>query len=183
MKQSNEFEKIIEEPKKHNQKVKENNEISAEGMTLRIRTKETAFLPQFDRLLKSFRYRHALDSVLARRSPSLFVSAVRELIRRQGLLVALSGRSDAEVVLLVDMITRSLANPRYANFLIEVAFTLLDIYASNLGESHVLQEAFQSLRNVLSRLVKIDRRLFELEGQLRLIRTANALESSGSALN
>lgn len=126
-------------------------------------------LQQFDRLLKSFRYRMALDAILARKSPELLAQAVRELTRREGLQVALSGRSDAEISEIIDLVVQGLPFPRMSSSLLELAFSILEIYDIP-AYSGPHTSTLRKLRSCLSRQIKTIDQMLELEGQLALIR-------------
>ena len=126
-------------------------------------------LMQFDRLLKAFRYRKAFDSILARSNPSLLISSIRELIKREGLSIALSGRSDAEVVVILQKFRQNIYNPRYTETLIDAFILILEIYSQTGCLSSRLVHELQETKKLISTLIKANRCLMELEGQLDLL--------------
>lgn len=132
-------------------------------------------LLKFDKCLKSFRYREALDVVVRRCNANLLVCALGELIRRDGLRTALSGRTEADLSPLVRMITKFICSPRHASHLIEAAYALLDIYSSVVGQSESFDNALKELRLALSHQIEIQRMFMQLEGSMAVLVSNNEL--------
>ncbi|PJF16693.1 U3 small nucleolar RNA-associated protein 15 domain-containing protein [Paramicrosporidium saccamoebae] len=136
-------------------------------------TKETTEpLKKFDLLLKSFRYRKALDFVIQKGNATLLVSAIGELIRRDALDMALSGRTEAELIPLVETICRHISNPRHSSFLLEAAFSLTDIYSSVLGKSKAFDGCIKDLRQALDYQICVQQMMMDLQGGLALVQAA-----------
>lgn len=149
--------------------IPQNQDLEVEAVSMLSSAPGDIELQQFDRLLKSFRYRMALDVILARKSPELLAQAVRELTRREGLKVALSGRSDAEISEMIDLVIQGLPFPRMSSSLLELAFSLLEIYdLQTFSGSHT--STLRKLRSCISHHIKAIDLMLELEGQLALIR-------------
>lgn len=107
------------------------------------------FLFSFEKL--EFKYQEALDEVLKSRSPISVYTLLEELIRRNGLKIALSGRDEITLEPFVSYIIKFINMPRYTKLLIEVSNVLFDIYASVLGHSVLIDELFIKLKNKLNR--------------------------------
>jgi U3 small nucleolar RNA-associated protein 15 len=130
---------------------------------------ERDWLPQFDRLVKSFRYREAWDAVVSRKNIPLLIAAVRELVQRNGLAVALSGRTSHEIVHLTDILIKHIATPRFSSVLIDLAFSVLNIYGNQVSGSNQLMLSLKHLRKRLSSVIREYRRLQELKGVVELV--------------
>lgn len=88
------------------------------------RTRKTR-LNQYDKYLKSFEYHNALDEVLRLRNTNVTAAMLQELIHRDGLESALSGRDDVGLEPLVSFLIRHINQPRYTPLLVDVADVLL----------------------------------------------------------
>ena len=91
---------------------------------LKVRRPRTKRLREWDRLLKSFRYADALDSVLAKRpnqSPNLAFSLILELIHRDGIHQALAGRDDVGLEPILRFLLKHITDPRYGVTVCDVA--------------------------------------------------------------
>eukprot|EP00051_Salpingoeca_urceolata_P021508 m.338930 g.338930 ORF g.338930 m.338930 type:complete len:458 (-) comp19811_c0_seq32:10-1383(-) len=83
-------------------------------------------LQMYDKLLKKFKYREALDSAVAdHKRAVVVVSVLHELAQRNGLKQALSGRDEHSLQPILQFLTKNVANPRYATLLIGVANMIL----------------------------------------------------------
>lgn len=84
-------------------------------------------LSSFDKALKSFNYHAALDAALQNGSPEVVVSVVEELVRRNGLRAALSGRDQLTLQPLLSFLINQITLPPFAGVFISVANLLLDM--------------------------------------------------------
>eukprot|EP00045_Choanoeca_perplexa_P005134 m.43687 g.43687 ORF g.43687 m.43687 type:complete len:498 (+) comp12952_c0_seq1:110-1603(+) len=131
-------------------------------------------LRKHDRLLKRFRYAQALDAVLDAdyRAP-LVASFLQELIERDGLRTALSGRDDVTLQPILAFCLRNIAQPRYTRLLIMVAEVLLDVYSASLGLSPVVDGMFARLANKVKQEVALQKDMCSLLGSLELLLAAS----------
>lgn len=130
---------------------------------------ESQQLRRIDRCFKEFNYREALDVSLRHPSIALFVSCIRELLRRDALQVAFSGRTEVELVAVLKIIDRHFISPRYASIL----FQLLDFVVMNFGHeissSRALESSFRRLHGRVKTELLVQDLLSKLKGGLRLI--------------
>ena len=91
--------------------------------------------------------------------PRITVSLIKELIHRDGLLIALGGRTEATLEPLVSFIHRHLIRPAFAPLLLRVSQVILDLYEPVALQSMVIHDLLVKLR---------DRVLQELEAQSRM---------------
>ncbi|XP_028406892.1 U3 small nucleolar RNA-associated protein 15 homolog [Dendronephthya gigantea] len=127
-------------------------------------------LSAHDKFLKNFEYTNALDSVLqGRLNPPVVISLIMELIRRQGLQIALSGRDEDTLLPILSFLNKHICNPRYTPTLIDVTNTILDIYGPVLGQSPKLDDMLAKLKMKIASELNYQKQAFELMGSLDTI--------------
>ncbi|KAF5344080.1 hypothetical protein D9758_008905 [Tetrapyrgos nigripes] len=88
----------------------------------RIESKRTKRLKNYDKLLKSFKYSAALDSVLRKHvPPTTTFSLIQELIHRDGLRTALAGRDDVLLEPILRLLVKHVTDPRFGELVCDVA--------------------------------------------------------------
>ena len=70
---------------------------------------------------------------------------IKELIHRDGLLTALSGRDEHGLEPLVRFLFKHISNPSYSRLLIDIAELVLDMYAPVASQSIVVSELLHKL--------------------------------------
>ena len=133
-------------------------------------------LNRFDKALKSFNYHAALDAAVQNGAPEVVVSVVEELVRRNGLRAALSGRDQATLQPILSFLIHQITLPPFAGVLISVANLLLDMYAPVLGQSAAIDESFVKLRGTLEAELQLHTELAQLMGAMDVL-FAGALPS------
>jgi len=139
-----------------------------------------------DHLLRKFEYSKALDMVLkpfvARKKPEYTYSLLMELVRREALVRALSGREEKQLCLLLQFLNRYLADSRFSRLCIHVSNTLIDIYLPHHGMSSRVDNLFEDMRRKLEREATYIETLMELTGAVDVVLTsANNKQMEGSA--
>lgn len=90
-------------------------------------------LKQYDKLLKSFQYKEALDHLfIAQTTIVVKASFFRELILREALRHALSDRDDLTLEPILNFVVQNITNPRYTRLLIYVAHVILGLFSCYL---------------------------------------------------
>eukprot|EP00049_Salpingoeca_infusionum_P026409 m.25559 g.25559 ORF g.25559 m.25559 type:complete len:523 (-) comp8732_c2_seq1:55-1623(-) len=126
-------------------------------------------LKPYDKHLRAFRYADALDAVLTRNTrPVVVASVIQELVRRDGLMIAISGRNEDSLRPLLSFIVANINNPRYSTLLSAVGELVLDVYSQEISQSATIS----SLCCALSRKLKA-----ELTLQEQLQRTMGSLDA------
>ena len=92
-------------------------------------------LQAYEQHLKRFEYRQALNAALESRNPEVILSLIEELVERDALYNGLGGRSEDELVKLLDFLIWKMPDHRFAPVLLEVARITLDMYAGVVGLS------------------------------------------------
>lgn len=130
-----------------------------------------------DHFLRKFEYSKALDQVLKpyvmKKHPEYTYSVLRELERRNGLKTAIGGRSEKELVPLLQFLHRHITDPRFSTFLIEVVDMTIDLYASTIGTSPSTDKIFKDISKRVDRETRSLRQLMMLQGALDLVLTSS----------
>lgn len=124
-------------------KTKTESTVHGDVDELRVETRRAPRLREYDRLLKSFKYSAALDAVLRKvRSLARFLpseclippenippvttfSLIQELIHRDGLRSALSGRDDVLLEPVLRLLVKHVTDPRFGEIVCDISMLLI----------------------------------------------------------
>ena len=149
-------------------------------------------LAEYDRLIRRFRYREALDAALSTRRPEIIAGVVDELTARGALNAAFGagggggGRSADTLLPIVQHASTYISDPRHTQMLCALSHRLLDSYAMPADSSSAggegggagggrvsattseaqLLEALKRLRERANAEIKVQDELVELKGML-----------------
>jgi U3 small nucleolar RNA-associated protein 15 len=85
-------------------------------------------MAKYDKYLRSFQYANALDATLENGAdPDLVTVMIQELVHREGVRVALTGRDEKSLLPILKFISKHINNPRYNMQLIQVADIIIGI--------------------------------------------------------
>lgn len=88
-------------------------------------------LTEWDRMLKNFRYGDALDSALRQDvTPATTFALLEELIRRDGLPIALANRTDLTLEPVLSFLVKHITHPRYSVLAVDVASVLVGAFTA-----------------------------------------------------
>ncbi|KAF5387928.1 hypothetical protein D9615_000452 [Tricholomella constricta] len=137
---------------------------------LRVESRRTKRLKDYDRLLKSFKYSAALDSVLRKQvPPTTTFSLIQELIHRDGLRTALSGRDDVLLEPVLRLLVRYITDPRFGEMVCDVAGIVIDMYTPILGQSPLIDSLFLRLRKKIAAEIRFQKDLVKTKGALNMV--------------
>ena len=137
-------------------------------------------LREWDVYLKKFQYQNALDAVVSNASPSLICSVMEELARRDGLKIALHGRTAGTLEPVLRFVARYISNPRYTAMLVVISNLLLDLYASVVGHSAAIDSLLSQLRSKIEVEVKMQKELLKLEGIMEMLMAGNTRKAQAT---
>jgi U3 small nucleolar RNA-associated protein 15 len=140
-----------------------------------VETERAVRLRPYEVQFKKFNYQAALDSALKTRNPLIIVTVFEELSRRSGLNIALSGRDESSLEPLLSFCARYVSNPRYAQLVIQVVHSILDIYGTELGHSDSVDELFLKMRKQVKMETKFQREVLQVCGALDCILGASSM--------
>ena len=143
-----------------------------------VKPKDREKESKHDYFLRKFEHSKALDAVLKpyiqSKKPEYVYSVLVELERRGKLAVALGGRDAKGLAPFIHYLSKYINDMRFAEKLIQIADTTLDLYADQLGVNPELDRLFVDLRNYVAREESNLKTLMELQGSLELILGASA---------
>ncbi|TFK23270.1 kDa Trp-Asp repeat-containing protein [Coprinopsis marcescibilis] len=127
-------------------------------------------LKNYDKFLKSFKYSAALDSVLRKNvPPATTFSLIQELIHRDGLKIALSGRDDVLLEPILQLLIKHLSDPRFGGTVCYVAGIVIDMYRPVIGQSPLIDTLFLRLKKKLAIEVRFQKELWKAKGAIGMI--------------
>lgn len=144
---------------------------------VKIQLAKSKRLQPYDKLLKSFRYRDALDEVLRKDVRAEVTFALLDELRSRstidghldGLKRAIAGRDDVTLEPILKFLLRHAANPRWANIICDCLNVVVDVYAAVLGQSPLIDELFGKIWTKVTDEVKVQRQLIQVRGALDMI--------------
>ncbi|KAG8882919.1 hypothetical protein FRB97_007515 [Tulasnella sp. 331] len=156
-----------------------NYEVLGDQNELRVEGRRRKRLRQYDKYLKSFRYRDALDEVLQPDIPPVTAfSLIYELIGRDGLRRALSGRDDILLEPIVKLLAKHITDVRFGELACEVAIVVLDMYASVVGLSPVIDAELAKLRSKVEDELKFQDELTQVRGAVEMILSTSVMAAT-----
>ncbi|GAA5970857.1 hypothetical protein JCM8115_007020 [Rhodotorula mucilaginosa] len=136
-------------------------------------------LSDWDRMLKNFRYGDALDSVLRKDvTPATTFALMEELVRRDGLAIALANRHDVSLEPVLSFLVKHVTDARYCTLAADVASVLIDIYTPTLGLSPLIDALFSRLRRRLDEELAFHRELTQVQGALDMVFASSSSAAS-----
>lgn len=134
-------------------------------------------LRPYEKMLRSFEYQKALDSALRSDNPVVITSLIEELCRRSGLTIALSGRDEEGLQMLLSYGIRYISNPRYSHTITQVMHRILDLYGRDIAQLDSLFESLRKLQGQVRAETVFQRQLMRIMGSLDAIINSSALKA------
>lgn len=144
----------------------------------RVESRRKKRLREYDRLLKSFKYGAALDSVLAKQGPpATKFSLIQELVHRDGLRPALAGRDDVLLEPVLRLLLKNITDPRFGELSCDVGKVLIEMYTPVFGHSPLIDGLLLQLRKKIEAELKFQNELTQVRGALDMILSASILST------
>lgn len=128
-------------------------------------------LQKFEKYLKKFQYKNALDAALEKNDPDIIVSLFEEFIQRSSLEIALSNRSEEELITLISFLIWKISDYRFSDLLIEVAKILIDMYSWVIGHSAKVLKKFEDLYAKIDAEIDEQKQMISVKSKLDTIKT------------
>ncbi|KAI6004109.1 Trp-Asp repeat-containing protein [Pisolithus albus] len=137
---------------------------------LRIESRRVKRLKQYDRFLKAFKYSAALDAVLQKNvPPTTTFSLIQELIHRDGLRSAMSGRDDVLLEPILRLLVKHVTDPRFGDLVCDVASFLIELYSPVFGQSPLVDSLLLRLRKKVLAEIRLQKELTKTKGTLEMV--------------
>ncbi|XP_033120672.1 U3 small nucleolar RNA-associated protein 15 homolog [Anneissia japonica] len=134
-------------------------------------------LQKYDVYLRKFEHSKALDAALQVKvrtvTPNVTITIMQELIRRDVINSALSGRDEQWLRIMVTFIRKNISNTSFTSTLVDISNLLLDIYSPVVADSPAVTNALKSLKNTLKQELEFQENLHEVSGMLDSILAAS----------
>ena len=136
-------------------------------------------LKKYDQFMKVFQYSNALDEVLrvSIQTPVVVAAVLQELIHRDGLKQAITGRDDVSLEPLMRFLIRNIHHPRFTNLLVDVSEAVIDCYTRVFGQSPLIDDLLSRLTVKVKQEIQLQKDLIETMATLDMLFT-----KSGSAI-
>ncbi|KAJ3669372.1 hypothetical protein LUZ60_011322 [Juncus effusus] len=123
-------------------------------------------LQEHDKLLKKFRHREALASVLKFKNPRSVISVLEELIARKKLIKCLGNLENEELGFLLGFLCKYAMMPQYARFLMGLAKRVIEIHAEEIESSDELKVYMRNLKRMVAQEIMVQKSLQEIQGMI-----------------
>ncbi|KAI9010407.1 WD40-repeat-containing domain protein [Phycomyces nitens] len=149
-----------------------------------VEYKRQSRLSKYDQFLKKFQYGNALDEVLrtSTKSAVVVVALLQELIHRDGLKTAITGRDDVSLEPLVRFLVKNIHHPRYTKLLVDVADVVIDVYTPVFGQSPLIDDLMKQLSTKVKQEITFQKELTQTIAALDMIFTRSGVSSNAAAL-
>jgi len=128
---------------------------------------------KYDQFLRSYNYSKALDEsvrkYVVKKKPEVAHSVLYELMRRDGLQMALAGRDDKSLKPILSYVVNYLLDVRLQSVLLHVANILIDLYLAKPDISNEVKALFKQLELKLEKKMLCDQELAKLQGCIDMI--------------
>lgn len=150
--------------------------ITTKGEVRAVPVERSKKMKEWDRMLKSFRYSDALDSVLTTHGvpPAFAFALMVELMHRDGLHQALNARDEVSLEPILRYLFEHITDPRFGTTACDVANVIIDLYEPALGKSPRIDNLFKRLRQKLRSELDFQDNLTKIRGQLQMLLATQA---------
>uniref|UniRef100_A0A7N0SYN3 U3 small nucleolar RNA-associated protein 15 C-terminal domain-containing protein n=1 Tax=Kalanchoe fedtschenkoi TaxID=63787 RepID=A0A7N0SYN3_KALFE len=121
-------------------------------------------LAEHDRLLKKFRHKEALVSVLSRKDTEQVVAVMEELVARKKLLKCVSNLDIEELGLLLEFLYKNCSKPRYSSLLMGLTNEVLQLRMEEICASEILKAHVRNLKSSVEEEIRIQQAMQEIQG-------------------
>ncbi|MBA0825827.1 hypothetical protein Goarm_010742 [Gossypium armourianum] len=139
------------------------SEKPTEGDYLVMRNKKIK-LAEHDKLLKKFRHKDALVSVLSRKNRENVVAVMEELVARKKLLKCVSNLDSDELGLLLTFLSKNATMPRYSSLLMGLTKKVIEMRVEDIRNSDALKGHIRNLKRSIEEELRIQHSLQEIQG-------------------
>ncbi|MCJ1285746.1 hypothetical protein MMC26_005087 [Xylographa opegraphella] len=123
----------------------------------------------WERLLRSGKYSVALDEVLRSGELSATLTLLVALRHRSAMRTALSGRDEITLRPILSWICKFITNPQHLALCVDIGLLVLDLYATQMGQSNHIDTLLKRLHDQVRREVRKSQQAWQTEGMLGLL--------------
>jgi len=138
-------------------------------------------LRPYDRALRKFMYREALDAALATGRIEVMYSVLETLVLRHALEPALANRDEEGLMPLMKVLCKYISDPRVSDLMCTVAHMVLDQYSGVVGQSKYFDKQLGILRERVACELRAQHTLMGLQGMADSILLSNVAATGTAA--
>lgn len=143
-----------------------------------VRKKKFRKYKNYDRALRQFEYKKALNIALESKDILTVHSVLEELWRRDGLDIAFGGRNSMELKPLLQYLIYSLGHPHLTQTALHCTALLIDSYQSIVGLSSDTDYLFEKLADIIDHQVAVHKILLKVQGSVDMILSAQDIAAN-----
>lgn len=121
-------------------------------------------LTRHDKLLKKFRHKEALVSVLEEKKPADVVAVMEELVARRKIVKCVSNLEEGELGLLLSFLQRYCTVERYSKLLMALTKKVLETRGEDINGKEEFKGILRNLKREVNQEIKIQQSLLEIQG-------------------
>ncbi|KAF8074375.1 hypothetical protein N665_1107s0014 [Sinapis alba] len=130
-----------------------------------VKERKGVKLTRHDKLLKKFRHKEALVSVLEEKKPANVAAAVmEELVARRKMIKCVSNMEEGELGLLLSFLQRYCTVQRFSVLLMALTKKVLETRAEDINGKEEFKGILRNLKREVNQEIKIQQSLLEIQG-------------------
>ncbi|KAL1226306.1 Protein SLOW WALKER 1 [Cardamine amara subsp. amara] len=129
-----------------------------------VKEKKGLKLKRHDKLLKKFRHKEALVSVLDENKPANVVAVMEELVARRKLMKCVSNMEEEELGMLLVFLQRYCTMQRYSGLLMGLTKKVLETRAEDIEGKFEFKAILWNLKREVNQEIRIQQSLVEIQG-------------------
>ncbi|KAF3545260.1 hypothetical protein DY000_02000250 [Brassica cretica] len=129
-----------------------------------VKERKGVKLTRHDKLLKKFRHKEALVSVLEEKKPADVVAVMEELVARRKIVKCVSNLEEGELGLLLSFLQRYCTVERYSKLLMALTKKVLETRGEDINGKEEFKGILRNLKREVNQEIKIQQSLLEIQG-------------------
>ena len=126
-------------------------------------------LQKYDKYIKKFQYRKALDIVIESKHVENILGVFEELIDRNALKLALLKRSEEEVEIILEFILWKIREPKAMNILLYVFDLMVNYYILFSNKNDKINNLFNQIEEEINNEYQFEKDLLEIKDEIQTI--------------
>ena len=126
-------------------------------------------LQKYDKYIKKFQYRKALDTVIESKHVENILGVFEELIDRNALKLALLKRSEEEVEIILEFILWKIREPKAMNILLYVFDLMVNYYILFSNKNEKINNLFNQIEEEINNEYQFEKDLLEIKDEIQTI--------------
>ncbi len=134
-----------------------------------VEKKKKKKLQKYDKYIKKFQYRKALDSVIETKHVENILGVFEELIDRNALKLALLKRSEDELEIILQFILWKIRDPKAMNILLNVFDLIVNYYILFSNKNEKINQLFNQIEKEINYEYEFEKNLLDIKDEIQTI--------------